>query len=79
MMSRLLEKARGDSVRRLRWVVLRALGISPLSFGALFLSKRRVFSIALQMVLDLQDLGGADEENEGFDEGHFRRLLEGDE
>ena len=77
MMGRLLDAARRDSLGRLRWVVLRELGVSPLSFGALFLSKRRVLAIALQMVLDLQEISGGDLENDGFDEGRFRGLLEG--
>ena len=79
----MLAAAAADSFGRLRWTVLRRLGVCPLSPRARLLTRRGVLRLACQMVLDGR--GRAAEEAEGvpaegenphFDDARFRALRE---
>jgi hypothetical protein len=73
----LLAETASDSYGRLRWQVLRRLGICPASLRALLLPRRAVLRFAGQLVLDD---GGAvpSEVNPNYDPARFQRLAEGE-
>ena len=74
----LIAKAEADSYARLKWQVLRRLGICPASLRARLLTKRRVLLLACQMVLDSRtSAGGTGEENPNFDMARFKNLAGG--
>ena len=72
----LISAAEADSYARLKWQVLRRLGICPVSLRAHLLTKRSVLRLACQMVLDGGDAqrGTAREENPNFDMARFTCL-----
>ena len=75
----LLEHTARDLPGRLRWRVMRLLGISPVSAGGLLLSRRRALRLACQLVLDAGDGTGRQwGVNPQFDMARFRRLRGGD-
>ncbi len=79
---RLLSDTAGDAAGRLRWVVLRRLGVCPLSLRGRLLSRRGALRLACQMVLDARTVRGGTAAvggNPNFDEARFRRLAEGGE
>lgn len=69
----MIEAVRSDSCARLKWRVLRQLGVSPLSLRARLLTKRRVLRLACQMILDLpaENGGSIRESNPNFDMARF--------
>ena len=71
----MLAAAAADSFGRLRWTVLRRLGVCPLSPRARLLTRRGVLRLACQMVLDGRDRA-AEGENPRFDAARFRALRE---
>lgn len=76
MVGRLIESAEKDSVRRLKWVVCRSIGVSPLSVQARLLTKKAVLRMACNMILDRRG-GGIPRPpfaNTGFDMERFDRL-----
>lgn len=74
----LLRKTAEDAAGRLRRVVLRRLGVCPLSLRGRLLSRRGALRLACQMVVDGRASGGAAAGgNPNFDEARFRRLAEG--
>ena len=75
---KLIAAAAEDSFLRLKWQVLRRLGICPASLRAHLLTKRRVLLLACQMVLDNRaSAGSAGEENPNFDMARFKNLAGG--
>ena len=70
----LLQRAEADAAGRLRWRVLRSLGVCPLSLRGRLLSRRRALALACQLALDAGDgpAGG----NPAFDMARFRALAE---
>ena len=74
----LIAAAQEDHFARLKWQVLRALGICPASVRALLLTKRAVLCMACQLVLDGGAVpGGAQTENPDFDMARFKQLAGG--
>ena len=71
----MLAAAAADSFGRLRWTVLRRLGVCPLSPRARLLTRRGVLRLACQMVLDGRGRA-AEGENPHFDAARFRALRE---
>ncbi|MBR1659916.1 MAG: hypothetical protein IJ705_06325 [Oscillospiraceae bacterium] len=74
--SELLSRLDSDPLARLKWRVLRRLGIPPLSLTAALLGRRRVLELACHLALDAgagQSTGRAGE-NPGFDMARFREL-----
>ena len=71
----LLHTVERDAMARLKWCVLRRLGVCPVSLRAMFLSRRRVLRLAAHLVLD----GNAkrEEETPAFDMARFRSLAGG--
>ena len=69
----MIEAVRSDSCARLKWRVLRQLGVSPLSLRARLLTKRRTLRLACQMILDLpaESGGSIRESNPNFDMARF--------
>lgn len=77
----LLCAAERDAAARLRWEVLRRLGVCPLSLRARLLSRRGALRVACQMVLDGRETAGSGAEYGGnpcFDEARFRALAGGE-
>ena len=72
----MIEAVRSDHCARLKWRVLRELGICPASLRARLLTKRSVMSLACQMILDLpEERGGrVGEINPNFDMARFQCL-----
>lgn len=68
----LLEKAECSAMARLKWIILQRLGVCPLSFCAMLLSRKKVLQIAAQLVLD--DSPTQKEGNPCFDMARFRSL-----
>ena len=77
-MERLLEGLERDSFSRLRWVVCRRLGLSPVSLRAMTMTRKRLIYCAANLVLDMgKKAAGEDREamgNPKFDESMFREL-----
>ncbi|MBE6914318.1 MAG: hypothetical protein E7472_05225 [Ruminococcaceae bacterium] len=76
----LLREAQRDAAARLRWQVMRRLGVCPLSLRGRMLSRRGALRIACQMVLDGRAAAGNGAESGGnpcFDEARFRALAGG--
>ena len=76
----LLCAAERDAAARLRWQVLKRLGVCPLSLRARLLSRRGALRVACQMVLDGRAAACIGAENGGnpcFDEARFRALAGG--
>ena len=74
----LIAAAQADHFARLKWQVLRTLGICPASVCARLLTKRAVLRLACQLVLDAGEVpGGAQTENPGFDMARFKQLAGG--
>ena len=69
----MIEAVRSDSCARLKWRVLRELGICPVSLRAKLLTKRRALRLACQMILDLpaENGGSIRESNPNFDMARF--------
>ena len=68
---KLLESLKKDHMARLRHVVLKNFGVSPLSLRARLISDRKIIECACQMVLECRDSRG------GFDMERFERMKEG--
>ena len=74
----LIAAGKADSYGRLKWQVLRRLGICPASLRAHLLTKRRVLLLACHMILDSRTSAEATgEENPNFDMTRFRNLAGG--
>ena len=74
----LLDIVRQDSYARLKWQVLRRLGLCPASLRARLLSRRSVLRLACQMVLDAGAAGGGERwQNPNFDLARFHKYLAG--
>lgn len=73
-----LDYLSGSPLLRLRWYVMRELGVSPCSREARRLSDRAVVYLAAHMVLDRRQSGfgegAASEVNGSFDGGRFEAL-----
>lgn len=75
---KLIAAAEEDSFSRLKWQVLRRLGICPVSLWSRLLTKRRVLLLACHMILDSRTSAEATgEENPNFDMTRFRNLAGG--
>lgn len=73
----LIKSVEGDSMARLRWLVLKEFGVLPGSKRAGELSDRDCLLCAAQMVIDRRERQGerAEQgENPGFDEGRFCKM-----
>lgn len=71
----LLSAVEGDKVERLKWIVLRRLGVSPVSWKARLFSGRRAVICACQMILDRRGSSPAPgAENSGFDMKKFEEM-----
>ena len=72
----LIAAAEADSCARLKWQVLRRLGICPTSLRARLLTKRSVLRLACQLVLDggTAARGAVREKNPNFDMARFQCL-----
>lgn len=71
----LLSAVEKDPVGRLKWIVLRRLGVSPLSWQARFFSGRRAVICACNMILDRRGaLTARKAENGSFDMDKFEEM-----
>lgn len=71
----LLSAVEGDKLERLKWIVLRRLGVSPVSWQARLLSGRRAVICACQLLLDLRSSSSAPGAgNSGFDMEKFKEM-----
>ena len=76
----LIKSLEKDPMERLRWLVLRGLGIIPGSRRAREISDWDILRCAAHMVLDNRDISkgtGEQGENGSFDKERFKRLSEG--
>ena len=77
-MESLLASLERDSFSRLRWVVCRRLGISPVSLKARTMGRTRLIICAANLVLDMGRLPAGEVSEAGgnpeFDERLFREL-----
>ena len=74
----LLDIVRQDSYARLKWQVLRRLGLCPASLRARLLSRRSVLRLACQMILDDAPSERREwETNPYFDMAGFQKCLAG--
>lgn len=71
----LIESLSGDSMARLRWRVMRALGIAPCSAAARSMTDSECLTYAAHMVLDMRQ-DRAKTENPAFDMARFAALRE---
>lgn len=73
----LMESLERDGFSRLRWIVARELGISPLSLRFYLPGRRRLLYLACNLALD-KGLGAETQAesggNPGFDRERFREL-----
>ena len=75
----MIAAAGADSYARLKWRVLRYLGICPASLRARLLGRRRVLHMAGQIVLDADaaGVGTVRDMNPNFDMTRFQKCLAG--
>ena len=69
----LLERTAADAAGRLRWRVMRRLGICPVSLRGRLLGRRRAMRLACQLVLDAGNEPGTAERgsNPNFDMARY--------
>jgi len=72
---KLIESLAADNMARLRWRVLRTLGIAPCSEAARSLTDAECLTCAAHMVLDMMQERGRTE-NPAFDVTRFTELKE---
>lgn len=72
MTERLLGCLEGDSMARLRHLVLKRLGVCPLSLRARLAGDRRIIACACQLVLDMER-----KQTGSFDMERFLEMKEG--
>ena len=65
---KLLEALRGDSLGRLRHLILREAGLSPFSLRGALISKKRLLRYACQLVLDRERASAGDFDMRRFEE-----------
>ena len=75
----LLERTSADAAGRLRWRVMRRLGICPVSLRGRLLGRRRALRLACQLVLDAENGSAAAERgsNPNFDMERYLRVSGG--